>query len=347
MNAPWEEQQTVAIFNKVVDFPALTPVSKNVANIPSKVKKSSAKSPANETSVEISAAKSRASMHKPHKSVTHVPAELNSSKSRTHVPVNTATAPFAAGPPFSLENKGRVMLEKMGWSQGTALGAIDNKIKLESVLHASAATVPAPAVPAWGTISSTAPASATLFPNAPPAVTPPAALMESLSISTLAEPIYGEHDPRNPKFDPKRYWNEISEAYKCPDPGCKRNLKSVTAFMQHIKSGKHQGLEKVTCPKCHRLFVNSTALTQHFESQAIRCDARKLGNADTWVQDFTQVAEIGGKNEDDTNKYVNRSDRSINRGDTVASVIEASRRAVEVRANMQENYWKKNKYESW
>ena len=41
----------------------------------------------------------------------------------------------AAAPELGVENRGRNMLEKMGWSQGTALGAMDNKGILQPVLH--------------------------------------------------------------------------------------------------------------------------------------------------------------------------------------------------------------------
>ncbi|KAI4221307.1 MAG: hypothetical protein L6R36_006991 [Xanthoria steineri] len=41
----------------------------------------------------------------------------------------------AAAPEIGLENKGRAMLEKMGWSKGTALGALNNKGMLQPVTH--------------------------------------------------------------------------------------------------------------------------------------------------------------------------------------------------------------------
>ena len=41
----------------------------------------------------------------------------------------------AEAPELGLENKGRAMLEKMGWSKGTALGALNNKGILQPVLH--------------------------------------------------------------------------------------------------------------------------------------------------------------------------------------------------------------------
>lgn len=41
----------------------------------------------------------------------------------------------AAAPEIGLENRGRAMLEKMGWSKGTALGAMNNKGMLQPVTH--------------------------------------------------------------------------------------------------------------------------------------------------------------------------------------------------------------------
>lgn len=40
-----------------------------------------------------------------------------------------------SAPEIGVENKGRAMLKKMGWSTGTALGAINNKGILLPVTH--------------------------------------------------------------------------------------------------------------------------------------------------------------------------------------------------------------------
>lgn len=40
-----------------------------------------------------------------------------------------------SAPQLGIENRGRAMLEKMGWSTGTALGALNNKGILEPVSH--------------------------------------------------------------------------------------------------------------------------------------------------------------------------------------------------------------------
>ena len=41
----------------------------------------------------------------------------------------------AAAPELGTDNKGRAMLEKMGWSTGTALGALNNKGIMQPVVH--------------------------------------------------------------------------------------------------------------------------------------------------------------------------------------------------------------------
>lgn len=41
----------------------------------------------------------------------------------------------ATAPEIGSENRGRTMLEKMGWSTGTALGAINNKGIMQPVTH--------------------------------------------------------------------------------------------------------------------------------------------------------------------------------------------------------------------
>lgn len=41
----------------------------------------------------------------------------------------------ATAPELGVENKGRAMLEKMGWSKGTALGALNNKGIMQPLSH--------------------------------------------------------------------------------------------------------------------------------------------------------------------------------------------------------------------
>ncbi|KAG0649056.1 hypothetical protein D0Z07_5068 [Hyphodiscus hymeniophilus] len=191
-----------------------------------------------------------------------------------------------------------------------------------------------------------------MVPPASPALTLPVALFESLSVANADEPLFDDHHPDNPSFMVNSYYNHITQAFHCPhgkEKSCKKPLKTATALIAHLRSPIHRNLESQTCQFCHRPFPNATAYTQHVESQAIRCSARKTGNISTWVEDHTQFATIDGRHDDDTNKYVNRSDRIVNPGETVANVFESRSRAAEARANFQEAYWttRKLKEETW
>lgn len=60
---------------------------------------------------------------------------------RGHTPIGTVSSyrdgevVGAAAPELGVGNKGRAMLEKMGWSAGTALGSINNRGILQPVVH--------------------------------------------------------------------------------------------------------------------------------------------------------------------------------------------------------------------
>ena len=226
-------------------------------------------------------------------------------------------------------------------SNGHGVGSANATVSLNSAA-ANSSTVPAdtsavPVVSAWGTVFNRTPASTTLFPNAPPAIAPPATLIGNLTTSaTSAEPLYAEHDPHNPNFNVSRYYNDFTHSYKCPHRGCKKSLPIVTAFVQHLKSPIHMGLQKVKCPHCLRPFPSATALTQHIESQGIRCNARKLEIVDVLVEEVTQVVTADGLHADETVRYVNIPDRLAGPQAATAvlggvqRVVEASHRAVDV-----------------
>ncbi len=210
---------------------------------------------------------------------------------------------------------------------------------------------PAPPAPlpasVWGNSASRAPASTILFPKALPAVAPPAALMENLSLNYAEiHPQYDGHDPDASTFKPERYFDDWAQKYRCPH--CKKTKESVPAFIQHLKSPIHRkDLQPVTCHACLRKFPNTTALTQHMESQAVRCDARNAENADIHIQTITQVARIDGLHEDDTNRYVNLDESLIDPTTVVNSVTALHRAAVDARAKFQEDHWKTHSYENW
>ncbi|KAF1977138.1 hypothetical protein BU23DRAFT_454211, partial [Bimuria novae-zelandiae CBS 107.79] len=57
------------------------------------------------------------------------------SKNRPTVSYKDGEVVGAKAPELGVENKGRAMLEKMGWSKGMALGAVDNKGILQPITH--------------------------------------------------------------------------------------------------------------------------------------------------------------------------------------------------------------------
>lgn len=199
----------------------------------------------------------------------------------------------------------------------------------------SSATLP-PAASAWGTSNITS--AAKLFPNAPAAVAPSPEVLQGLLTAAERKPVYAEHDPTNPSFNPARYYCQYAQGYRCPNKvgssakKCVKVRKNVQAFIAHLKSPIHMDLQEVACPHCLRPFLSSTAVTQHFESQAIRCNARKLGHADILVQDLTQILSLSGQQfADDTNQYINDPDVTAGiRGVPVAqNAIDFNRRTVD------------------
>jgi hypothetical protein len=54
---------------------------------------------------------------------------------RTAVSYQDGDVVGGSAPELGAENRGRAMLEKMGWSKGTALGALNNKGILQPVSH--------------------------------------------------------------------------------------------------------------------------------------------------------------------------------------------------------------------
>jgi hypothetical protein len=335
MNSSWDEP-TVK-FNKDVDFPALIPVSNNVASVTNKGNGSSIKSSGN-VPQEMSD-KPSARVHKQHNSVTHIPQELNDSTSRvptTGVPSSPGVQTWDSAPGW-----GTISSSGPAVTSSTAAGlAWDDNVSKSPAAN--------PLASVWGGAASKGAASATLFPNAPPAVAPPPELMQSLSAdNTPPKPMYDEHNPKNPNFNAARYYNQFSQGYKCPHysvcKGKRGDKKTVQAFVQHLLSPIHQDHEKVTCQRCLRVYVNATAFVQHFESQTIRCDARTLGNAGAVVREIAQVITTEGeRHEDETVVYINTPGLVLNSQEAITNMGAASRQAAQLQAEHQVSFWEKN-----
>ncbi|KAF4636451.1 hypothetical protein G7Y89_g1639 [Cudoniella acicularis] len=168
-----------------------------------------------------------------------------------------------------------------------------------------------PGLPHLKPVSPAAPAvpAAIVAPVASGHSTPVAALTQQVDSTSLkpAQPAMDEdldpYHPNNPGFNALRFYIPALRKYKCPHKGCKKSHDTVSAFIQHLKSVAH-AKEKLVCRKCLRVFKNATALTQHSESQGVRCDIRETDAFSACVDEFTAgTAAPVGRHADDTVKY--------------------------------------------
>ena len=61
---------------------------------------------------------------------------------------------------------------------------------------------------------------------------------------------------------------------------------------------------KVQCPGCSKWFDSMTAITQHAESQGVRCAIRKTNGFRQFMDQLTAgLVDTAGRNEDGTVKY--------------------------------------------
>jgi hypothetical protein len=134
----------------------------------------------------------------------------------------------------------------------------------------------------------------------------------------------------------------------------RKSHDSIYAFKQHLKSLVHtEESRKLQCPKCLRYYPNSTALTQHAESQSFRCDIREQGNYTAYIEDFTaKVATVAGRWQDDGTIRYDTLAMGKNKGELKPEQKEEVTAAEAVRKTNEEflsrqakaraNYWNNN-----
>ncbi|ESZ96375.1 hypothetical protein SBOR_3207 [Sclerotinia borealis F-4128] len=159
-------------------------------------------------------------------------------------------------------------------------------------------------------------------------------------VNPLPEKEYAPYDPKDPAFRAQRYWVPFTKKYKCPHRLCKKSSDTESGFVQHLLSVAHAGNNRLICPNCYRAFGTYTALTQHCESQGVRCKIREADNYGRVVDDITaSVADVVGRHEDETVKY------TVNKegwGDIEAKAFMARKRREmeEKKSKNRANYWK-------
>jgi hypothetical protein len=109
---------------------------------------------------------------------------------------------------------------------------------------------------------------------------------------------------------------------------------------QHLESPIHTAPdERIKCAICLRLFFNATALTQHLESESVRCSARNLSGYKNTIEDATVgITTTSGRHDDDTVKY------KINNTFKVATLpdrlLSANKKLIDEEKKRKENHWK-------
>lgn len=118
-------------------------------------------------------------------------------------------------------------------------------------------------------------------------------------------------------------------------------MEKPGAFTQHLKSPAHRN-EKLQCNRCLRYFATATALTQHSESQGVRCTVRNDANYGGIVDVITGgTATTAGRHDDHTIKYALNAHLDPTMG--AAGIAEANKRQADEIAKGKEDYWTKNK----
>ncbi|KAM3066667.1 hypothetical protein ACMFMG_002379 [Clarireedia jacksonii] len=166
-------------------------------------------------------------------------------------------------------------------------------------------------------------------------------------INPLPDKVWAPYDPSDPSFRAERYWVTFTKKYKCPHKLCKKSYDTEGGFISHLRSATHSS-KKLTCSNCYRIFHTWTALTQHCESQGVRCKIRDNDNYAAEVAKITSgIGDIDGVHADNTVRYRVNPDE-FPRGVNLESFARNHKQKEEEIAKEKENYWvNRNKEMEW
>lgn len=188
-----------------------------------------------------------------------------------------------------------------------------------------------------------------LFPDAPPAVRPTPQQPEPTGNK---ETEWQDWDPRNPRFDASKHYSPYTRKYKCPHLNCFKSFGSATGLCGHLSSPAHGDYLKVQCPSCLRWFEGMTALTQHSESQALRCKVRTTEEYRQFLDQMTAgVVDTTDMHGDGTNKYTvpEEAEKVFGGQDRSKQLREQARQAVEDQVKREvekkKTYWENRSVE--
>lgn len=178
-----------------------------------------------------------------------------------------------------------------------------------------------------------------LFANAPPPVRPTAEQLKA--IEKPAEVAWEKWDINNPRFRATDHFNQFTGKYKCPHPRCPKSFGSGNALVAHIPAAHPKKALRVECPTCLRKFDSITALTQHSESQGVKCEVRKTEEFRQFVDQLTGgIVDTADLHDDGTNKYFvpEEAGRVFNRDDLQERARKIMRERIREEAERKKNY---------
>ncbi|KAM0561622.1 hypothetical protein ACHAPJ_002790 [Fusarium lateritium] len=145
-----------------------------------------------------------------------------------------------------------------------------------------------------------------LFPNAPAAQRPTKEQLEQATAPSerTVYDLMSIDNPNHPQFNLGRYYSGYTDKYECPILSCSKTFKSGTGMLAHLKSEAHSET-KYRCPYCLNTFGSLASITQHAESNGVKCRIRDTDNFKAYMDQLTggMVDVAIDRHDDGTIKY--------------------------------------------
>ncbi|KAF4951798.1 hypothetical protein FSARC_12811 [Fusarium sarcochroum] len=145
-----------------------------------------------------------------------------------------------------------------------------------------------------------------LFPDAPAAQRPTKEQLEQATAPSAraAWDLLSIHNPNHPQFNVGRYYSGYTDKYGCPIAACGKTFKSGTGLLSHLKSEAHSET-KYRCPYCLNTFGSLASITQHAESNGVKCRLRDTDTFKAYMDQLTagMVDVAIDRHDDGTIKY--------------------------------------------
>ncbi|KAF6819148.1 DNA polymerase subunit alpha B [Colletotrichum sojae] len=133
---------------------------------------------------------------------------------------------------------------------------------------------------------------------------PSSANSQEAQVVSKAPKIDDVNNPYHHRFDARKFYNNYSRKFKCPQKSCTKTFDTAPALVAHMKSSISHYNAKLQCPGCLRWFKDASSLTAHSESETNRCSIRHSDNYRVYLDQLTGgMADVVGKNDDKTIKY--------------------------------------------